>query len=155
MGHNLHAIILKGTFNREKAVNQFKLKPITLDQELTMFPLIAHYLDEMSERFDIWGHRATKPLYNAKIIHYIIREIAKEPLFAIIQTDYFGGAGTQHAGVYHGEREILDPTKSTSSINKALQQLGVKKGIDLDEFETIGLQQYRDVYDFFEDDHDV
>jgi hypothetical protein len=59
--------------------------------------------------------------------------------YGIIQTDYFGGSGTQRAALYeNGER-----TLSNADINAVLKELGVEKHSGLDEFDTINLSNYR------------
>jgi hypothetical protein len=58
----------------------------------------------------------------------------------VIETDYFGGSGTQCASYYSNSiQELREVT-----INDVLRHMGVRKAMDmLDEFDTIGLGKYR------------
>jgi hypothetical protein len=58
---------------------------------------------------------------------------------ALIETDYFGGAGQQKARVVHGQETPLE----TGKINAALKILGVLNTPDKDEFDVVGLGKYR------------
>ena len=59
--------------------------------------------------------------------------------FAIVQTDYFGGAGNQWAVVLRGRT----PETGCVSINAALAALGVRAEPPKDAFATIGLTGLR------------
>ena len=65
-------------------------------------------------------------------------KISNFPRFAEIQTDYFGGCGEQYASVKLGRS-----MKTCSSINEALRLIGIEAKDGMDEFDTIGLGQYR------------
>lgn len=69
----------------------------------------------------------------------------EEAIFAIIQTDYFGGIGNQYACVFKGK---INLDKSISRINDALRILGVRAKLPLDEFDTVGLSEYRSKPDY-------
>ena len=79
----------------------------------------------------------------------MIRAVAPEPLFAVIETDYFGGNGDQAAAVYRGEQEVMAPAAgAVGPINEALRHLGIRASAGMDEFDTLGLGQFRDFDDF-------
>ena len=73
---------------------------------------------------------------------------------AYIETEYFGGVGTQAAAAYangepayiQGELEI-GPLE-VGPINEALKILGVLRGHSIDEFEAVGLGRYRSMDDW-------
>jgi hypothetical protein len=110
------------------------------------------YVDHWSERLKIDGDHLAGPTLNFEVVHHVLRTIAPEPLFAVIETDYFGGMGSQSAVVYRGSEEIMPAeTDSGGPINKALRVLGVVRQQGRDEFDTVGLGQYRDFDDLFED----
>ncbi|MBV1909351.1 MAG: hypothetical protein KUG78_08510 [Kangiellaceae bacterium] len=72
--------------------------------------------------------------------------------FAIICTDYFGGVGEQIAAVYQGDTQKFPP--SEDGISNALKEIGVKRSLFKDEFDTIGLGKYRNwdgLFDKYED----
>lgn len=70
---------------------------------------------------------------------------------AHVNTNYFGGAGTQGATYWeNGEEkfhfyqdEYDEETLFSSPINTALRMMGVVKDPDMDEFDTINLGHYR------------
>ena len=91
------------------------------------------------------------------------RKILKELSFtgncAYIETDYFGGSGTQLAEVWENGRKITDTFFSYSqienlkipkgvvlveaSVNEALKRIGIYCHEGKDEFDSIGLGKYR------------
>lgn len=58
---------------------------------------------------------------------------------AFIETDYFGGFGSQKARVKKGKEVLL----KKGSIDDALKILGVKETEDNDEFDVVGLGCWR------------
>jgi hypothetical protein len=73
---------------------------------------------------------------------------------AYVEAEYFGGAGTQAAAVWHGGVLALGPLVETgdpryparpSPISQALRRLGVSPEAHLDEFEAVGLGRHRDI----------
>jgi hypothetical protein len=80
-----------------------------------------------------------------------MKAIAPERLFAIIETDYFGGLGDQAAAVYRGDSEVMVPMSGASGpINEALRVLGVRRAVGMDEFDTVGLGRFRDFDDLID-----
>lgn len=69
------------------------------------------------------------------------------PRFAIIETDCFGGIGTQCAVAFEGEDRL---TPDQASINQALAALGVRAASDRDEFDVIGLGRFRSHPDYLD-----
>jgi hypothetical protein len=149
VAHHISAVLLRGPFDA-KLSQCFDLRPISLAADLTLFPLTARYVDYWAERLGIPENRFTGPLLNFDVVHHMIRRIAPEPLFAVIETDYFGGRGTQSAAVYRGEAEVT-PGESAGGgpINRALRLLGVVAVPPKDEFDTVGLGSYRNFYQVF------
>jgi hypothetical protein len=84
----------------------------------------------------------------------MMQEVAPRPLFAVIETDYFGGRGDQAAAVYQGEKEVMAPAVgAVGPINQALRYLGVQATAGMDEFATVGLGRFRDFDEFFDPSH--
>src|SRR4051794_13558898 len=135
MGHHINAVVLKGPYDRKFAA-VFDLKPIRLTDELTMLPLHARYVDHWAEKLGVTGFVDDVPRLNSNIVHCLLGYLAAEPLFAVIETDYFGGRGTQAAAVYRGMVEVMPPESGGfGPINEALRLLGVTAREDLDEFD--------------------
>lgn len=75
--------------------------------------------------------------------HEILRKLASNGAVAVahIETDYFGGSGTQCASsILHG---IVEEACGTGPINQALHRIGVNRTSQLDEFDCINLGRYR------------
>ena len=120
--------------------------------EITLFPLDAEYCDHWADRLGITGFVSERPLLNCRLVHHMMREFVPEPLFAVIETDYFGGRGDQAAGVYRDDWEVMAPAVgAVGPINEALRHLGVRASPGLDEFDTVGLGRFRDFYGLFDD----
>lgn len=64
----------------------------------------------------------------------------EDALYTIIQTDYFGGQGTQHANVYKYKSNVALEIRN---INEALKILGITRTKNKDEFKTVGLDKIR------------
>ncbi|MEV6829309.1 hypothetical protein [Amycolatopsis sp. NPDC051102] len=71
---------------------------------------------------------------------------------AYVEAEYFGGAGTQSAQVWHRGAVLLGPLHVAenerppadgSPISQALRALGVRRGAHFDEFDAAGLGRHR------------
>lgn len=153
MGHNITAIILKGDYVKTIA-ESFGLIGIELPFSLTLFH-IDHY-QTACWQYELKTVGQLETLISDNLIfpnEITISEVVKtmsineKPLFAIIQTDYFGGIGSQFASVYKYKDNI---DKNAKTINQVLIHLGVKTNGELDEFDTIGLGKIRSQPDIFE-----
>ncbi len=68
---------------------------------------------------------------------------------AYVETDYFGGQGTQSGGAWIDGRNRASATaRGHGSINSALQALGVQRSGADDEFDSIGLGRRRHTSDY-------
>ncbi len=65
-----------------------------------------------------------------------------------ITTDYFGGLGEQTATFYHSAGKFEEMVNDFGPINQGLKKLGIQRQDLLDEFDTIGLGNYRSNQDF-------
>jgi hypothetical protein len=154
MSHHISAVVLHGPFDLRRAA-EFDLRPTNLADSLTLFPLHWTHCDYWMQKLSMPGEVAAVPLLNLRIVHHIVHEItaniAPTSLFAIIETDYFGGNGTQSASAYRGKEELMPGTRATKGpINAALRILGVVAQKPRDEFDTVGLGGIRHWDDLFE-----
>lgn len=157
MGHHISAVVLRGPFDAAAAAS-FDLRSFPLTADLTLLPLHARYVDFWAEKLGVPGPVADLPLLNFAVVHRLVSEIAPDPLFALIETDYAGGTGSQSAAVYRGAEEVMAPAgtaigpalRSVGPINRALRLLGVVSRPRHDEFTTVGLDNFRDFDDLFE-----
>lgn len=151
MGHCISAVILKGDFDSAIA-NYYDLREISLDSDLTMFPIDLYYTDYWRKTLKIYGDLPVNQPKDSTFPHdLVIADLMSKisdclmPLYALIQTDYFGSVGQQWADVYRGNCLV---NNRAIQINCALALLGVKRHNKLDEFDTIGLGNYRSLPDY-------
>jgi hypothetical protein len=150
----MSSLLLRGPYLEEKA-RAFELKPIPLAFGITMFALDPRYCDRWEDKLGVHEYLPGRPLLNTAVVHHIANAIAEDPLFAVIETDYFGGMGDQAAAVYRGQREVMAPwVDYRGPINQALRELGAVAHGPLDLFDTLGLREYRDFDELFEEYED-
>lgn len=81
-----------------------------------------------------------------------IKKWREDKTVAKVETDYFGGAGSQSAKVFINGKKVLDQSDefdwSLKPINSALKMLDVERKDGMDEFDTIGLGKKRTNDDF-------
>lgn len=76
-----------------------------------------------------------------------VRAFGKNKIIAKISTDYFGGSGHQEAKLFVNNKKEYDKSSeynfNINPINDVLKMLGVSKKDGFDEFDTIGLSNFR------------
>ena len=81
-----------------------------------------------------------------------IRDFGKDKTVGVISTDYFGGSGHQEAKLFVNNKKEYDNSSefdwSFRPINSVLKMIGVVSEIGMDEFDTIGLSNFRSNQDF-------
>ncbi len=81
-----------------------------------------------------------------------VRDFGKDKTIAKISTDYFGGAGHQEAKLFINNKKEYDNSSefdfSERPINTVLKKMGIKSKDGMDEFDTIGLSNFRSNEDF-------
>lgn len=154
MPHAISAIILQGDLDPEIA-KSYDLIGIGLDFELTMFPITHYYTACWRKKHDVTGVLPGENPFNLLIfpcelvVAHLMMKITDraEPLYAAIETDYFGGIGNQWALVYRGT-QLAD--RNINQISPALKFLGVKCQDGMDEFDTVGLAKYRSMPEYLD-----
>ncbi len=150
MGHNITALITQNPIDEQKA-QEYKL-PFVYEKDFCLIFLEALHTDywcatiKKIRQIDLKDEPELELpiLSDGKFTHFIANELNIKT-FALIETDYFGGAGTQWACVYAESKLIMPYTEG--GINQALKEIGVIKEKSLDEFDTINLSKYRDYED--------
>ncbi len=150
MGHHISGIVIPGDIDADLAA-QFDARIVPLRKGFTAIALCGEYIDAWADRLDIHDDVAAMPLFNSRVVRHIATTLAGDRPFALIETDYFGGNGTQWAAVYRGDAELM-PLKEADAgpINSALKAIGVRSFLT-DRFTTIGLGEHRDWDDLFND----
>lgn len=81
-----------------------------------------------------------------------IRDFGKDKTVGVISTDYFGGSGHQEAKLFVNNKKEYDKSSEFDwlerPINSILKMMGVISEDGQDEFDTIGLSNYRSNQDF-------
>ena len=146
MGHNITAIILKDGYDKTVA-ESFGLFGKELPFSLTLFHIDHYQTACWQHELKTVGQLETSITDNIVFpteiaISEVVKNISidEKPLYAIIQTDYFGGIGNQYASIYQYKDNI---DKNAKTINQVLIRLGVKRNGEFDEFDTIGLDKIR------------
>jgi hypothetical protein len=86
-------------------------------------------------------------------LQHTLTRIARDGPLAYIETNYFGGTGSQAAAVFVGGEVVMraslpvsrNPARRDDPINTALRALGVEAALGEDEFDAIGLARFRDL----------
>ncbi|HEY0604189.1 MAG TPA: hypothetical protein VGD58_14820 [Herpetosiphonaceae bacterium] len=157
MGHAICAVLLKGPFD-QRIAERYDLFGIALTPEITMFHIDHYYTacwqKQLGVQGDLEGSVECAIFPYEAVLHTLISAITgiEEPVFAVILTDYFGGAGEQWAQVYQGSK-LVNP--QIRIINQALAQLGVVASPGMDEFDTVGLSNYRSQPEYLEKYRDL
>jgi hypothetical protein len=111
---------------------------------------IDNILEDKSGNEIVWTEMDSEILATIHIPN--IKIFGKEKTIAKISTDYFGGFGSQTAKLFVDnkiEYEADDEYDySLRPINEVLKKMGIVRKDGMDEFDTIGLGNYRTNEDF-------
>lgn len=82
----------------------------------------------------------------------LLEDLSELASVAYVETEYFGGVGTQAAAVFANGAPafIQGETEQPGAISEALRVLGVIRGHYVDEFDAVGLGRYRQMDDWEE-----
>lgn len=146
MGHNICAIVGKCPIDEDK-VKYYHLA-VAYEENFAIVILemdsIFYWSEKLNKSFESESENID---WACELVFFFANELGMET-YAIIQTNYFAGIGDQYASLYKNGK----PITSETSINDALQELGVVKG-DSDEFDTINLGKYRQSELYYWDTH--
>ncbi|MFQ6227733.1 hypothetical protein [Nocardia sp. NPDC002869] len=135
-------------------VDKWDVVPVPLRGDLTLFHMTHYYTAYWQAKLGIEGHFDAAPsardllFPTENVVGVLAAEIAARPAptFALVVTDYFGGAGGQGAVVSVNG----GPIRPTANINSALRVLGVVADPGSDEFDTVGLAGRRSTPDYLD-----
>lgn len=81
-----------------------------------------------------------------------IRDFGKDKTVGVLSTDYFGGSGHQEGKLFVNNKKEYEGSSefnwSERPINTILIKMGISKKEGLDEFDTVGLSNFRSNSDF-------
>jgi len=150
MGHSISALVCKPSNEIDRAA-EFDL-PVIPSGEFVIIPLDASHNDDWQEKLELPMVGGDSVLILDTAFTHHVANILADSNYAIIETDYFGGIGSQTAAVYSKNSRtplFSAPREDGYAINTALKLIGVKRMLG-DEFQTLGLNQHRSFEDYFE-----
>jgi hypothetical protein len=131
MGHCISIYVIKKSELREDKINKV-LSDKNTNQEIVW--------TELKE-----GILATTYIPN-------IRDFGKDKTVGVLSTDYFGGSGHQEGKLFVNNKKEYEASSEfnwrSTPINDVLEMLGISKKEGLDEFDTVGLSNFRSNGDF-------
>jgi hypothetical protein len=81
-----------------------------------------------------------------------VRDFGKDKTVGVLSTDYFAGAGYQEGKLFINNKKEYEGSSefnwSERPINTILMKMGISKKEGLDEFDTVGLSNFRSNGDF-------
>jgi hypothetical protein len=158
MGHVLHAVIgANRTLDALKSWHQLRIIP--LPQDFGLIPLTTALHDDIVE---LANAREPDPYPGFERlsagVELVLRESSRTGPLAYIETDYFGGVGTQRAIAWQDREVLIGPfatetswndagliaePKEAGAINQVLAVLGVWTRGNFDHFDMLGLSHFR------------
>ncbi|MFN0111717.1 MAG: hypothetical protein ACKVZH_22905 [Blastocatellia bacterium] len=140
---------------------------ISLCQGFALLPLTEELFDELAAM-----KNNQQEVRDEQFFYLCSRTIEAGKLFSLqtpiayVETDYFGGVGTQGSVVWVSGELIFGPVvtaeqgtlvgdRSEYAINAALRRIGATKENCLDEFEAIGLDARRSNDDWIKKQRDL
>ena len=161
MGHIIQGFIGNAT-TLDSIISPLDLttfRIVELQQEFYLLFLSDNIYDAIHKVSIVDNNYGIEPFdfFNLSVKEYI-ESVCFDECLVYIETEYFGGKGTQCSGVIK-KGKLMEVYRSSTDdinidapsperlfeqpINKALRQLGVIRNIELDEFDTLGLGNYR------------
>ena len=158
MGHNIAAIIAGADIAEALAAAADAPAPTDLPSGLVIVPLSGRQFDRITGLEP--GPYADGFRYLSTRLMQVLAAASSEGPVVYIETDYFGGTGSQAAVAFLDGEMVLaghdagagDPQRGDWPINKALRLLGVSGSGGRDAFDILGLGRFRDVSDLGIDD---
>lgn len=145
MGHSIRAVIGKWA-DVQRIAEDWICKMIELPQDFGMIPLTIKLLEDMEELLEPSCEEPCSELDGFdRTVADILESYSFHTKLAYIETDYFGGVGTQGGVLYENGREACPPRVGEGTINALLKALGAWRKPDKDEFDCLELGKYRHI----------
>ena len=144
MGHCIRAIIGTRRVIQKLENNWGNAKEIELPQGYGMIFLTDEFSDDVTELYGI-----SDELYCHELVHFtaaiaqLLQQYTHNTKLAYVETDYFGGTGTQGGVLYENGQISIVPRSGEGTINILLRELGVSCEPNKDEFDSLNLGIYR------------
>ena len=143
MGHSLQTLLGPVAAMHEAAAKVPEARCVTIG--------IIGLVPMTPELFDALNDPASPMIEPFHLMTWAVRDrfadlIGSSP-FGYIETEYFGGVGTQSGCAWRGGTLIVRPAEADGSVNSVLRALGVLRVRGRDEWDTVGLAQFRSMDD--------
>lgn len=157
MGHYLEAIIGNDEVIADFAQDWVQAKKVELTQGFSLIKLTNELLDDINELVNNKSEDPYKEFcYLSSSLHELLINKSINAALAYIETDYFGGLGTQVALLYENgivktgplktrdewnseKQEYFQTPNGERAINSILKKMGVVCQGQFDEFDSIKL----------------
>lgn len=144
---------LKAYFGRKENLTPVlekytKSKLVELNSDISMIPMTAELFDEINQ-METSSEIMRFEFLTKNVENQTLETIGSKEL-AYVESAFFGGEGG-HIGLIwrNGERAFISDFDKRS-MNEILKRLGVRKISSKDEFDSVGLGQYRHTEDWIE-----
>jgi hypothetical protein len=144
--HVLSALVLRGTPEHRGLLAGAGARVVPLGEALLLVPVTSALLVSVEAQFPAPARGPSRTCRGLTgPLAQLARSLSAHGPVAYVETDYFGGAGTQAATVWSkGQRVLRRPRAPSGPVNAALRLLGVAGAGLQDEFDTVGLGRYRE-----------
>ncbi|MDE6052222.1 MAG: hypothetical protein K2G55_00365 [Lachnospiraceae bacterium] len=144
MGHCIRAIIGVHESVQKLAEDWVYAEEIELLQGYGMVFLTNALLDDITELYDVPDEFCFPELdYFTVAAEQLLQQYSFRTKLAYVETDYFGGVGTQAGVLYENGRISIEPRSGDGTINLLLKELGVWCRPGKDAFDSLNLGRYR------------
>lgn len=144
MGHYIQAIIGVHEIVQKLADDWVCAEEIKLPQGYGMVFMTNALLDDLTELFDVPDEFCYPELdFFTVAAERFLQQYSFRTKLAYIETDYFGGVGTQAGVLYENGRVSIGPRSGDGTINLLLKELGVWCEPGKDAFDSLNLGRYR------------
>jgi len=144
MGHMVRAIIGKTHIIQPIVEGWVYAEMICLPQDYALIFLNDNLFDDIEELVDI-ENTSNYPYLNylTDSVICFLKECSLEGQLLYMETDYFGGYGTQAGVIFENGEMKGEPMDGDGTVNRLLGLIGVRKHLLKDEFDTLELYKYR------------
>ncbi len=148
MGHCIRAVI--GTHETVQKISEDWVcaNEIVLPQGFGMVLLTNRLFEDIEALTESSGEQCFSELdFFDESGSELLERYSFHAKLAYIETDYFGGVGTQAGILYENGKVAIAPRRAPGTINILLRALGVWCEPGKDEFDSLGLWKYRHMPD--------
>lgn len=140
MGHHIRAIIGPTAALARAADFGVQTTAVPLTASVAWLPMPDSVLDRLTEHTTLPRAPADERFEHfTGVLPAVCAELSRIAPIAYVETEYFGGAGTQVATVFEQGLRVIE----CSSVNEALAAIGVRRTASHDEWDTVGLGNHR------------